>query len=123
MEQAVYAKKKGIDYSYATDGDNPYLHTLGGDVKAKGKDALKDAAQVSSNFSRNILMKVTQPFFQSIDQQWDNIVAEYGPPPEPKVEKKKLPAKNNPLNLLDDFDDNASVATTATDTKSVIGTI
>ena len=66
MEQAVYAKKKGIDYSYATDGDNPYLHTLGGDVKAKGKDALKDAAQVSSGFYRNILMKVTQPIFSRL---------------------------------------------------------
>ena len=54
----------------------------------------------------------------SIDDCYKAIVNEFGePPPE------KPPKKPKPINLLEDFDDNASVATTATDTKSVIGNL
>ena len=52
----------------------------------------------------------------TIDDCYNAIVKEFGePPPE------KPPKKPKPINLLDDFDDTASVATNATDTKSVIG--
>lgn len=36
LEHAVYAKSKGIDYSYATDeATNPYLNQVGADGKPK----------------------------------------------------------------------------------------
>ena len=96
IEQAVYAKNKGIDYSYAdTSGGIGNLGPIG--TGKGGKAELNDAAN-------------------SIDDCYNSIVKEFGePPPE------KPPKKQKPINLLEDFDDNASVATTATDTKSVIG--
>ena len=118
IEQAVYAKNKGIDYSYAdTSGGIGNLGQIG---TGKGKFEFFFSWNYFTIFFLVIKGGKAElnDAANSIDDCYKAIVNEFGePPPE------KPPKKPKPINLLEDFDDNASVATTATDTKSVIGNL
>ena len=120
IEQAVYAKNKGIDYSYAdTSGGIGNLGPIG---TGKGKLKFILFFFVKLNYDFFLVIKGGKAELtdaaNSIDDCYKAIVSEFGePPPE------RPPKKPKAINLLDDFDDNASVATTATDTKSVIGNL
>ena len=126
LEHAVYAKSKGVDYSYATDeATNPYLNKLGADGKPKVSFQL-----FVYFFHQHILIfqhtkKGKEDLVEAstaIEDQWKKITDEHGVPKDKEPEKPKPPKQINLLGgLLGYDDDTASVATTATDKKSVIG--